>query len=374
MLVWLGGGLSSLPRQRCGCGVETDCPRVSSIRRFREAETEPAFDPVGEHMVNLQTLTHSTPGPRRGEVRGNWGHPCPGVALGLIAARLDHQTAQAYGRGPIDLGIYAMDSMQAPLPRRLGRVNWLGLWTLYLKEVRRFVKVSTQTVLAPLITTLLFLAIFTLALGRAVTTVGGVPFAEFLGPGLIMMAMVQNAFANTSSSLLISKVQGNIVDVLMPPLSPFELTFGFAAGGMSRGLVVGLAVGLVMWTVVPIHIHNAFFVLFHAVAASLLLSLLGMLGGIWSEKFDHMAAVTNFVITPLAFLSGTFYSVDRLPGAWLVVAHLNPFFYMIDGFRYGFIGHADGSLAAGLAVMIAINAALALLTWRAFAVGYKLKA
>jgi ABC-2 type transport system permease protein len=267
-----------------------------------------------------------------------------------------------------------MDSMQAPLPRRLGRVNWLGLWTLYLKEVRRFVKVSTQTVLAPLITTLLFLAIFTLALGRAVTSVGGVPFVEFLGPGLIMMAMVQNAFANTSSSLLISKVQGNIVDVLMPPLSPFELAFGFAAGGVSRGLVVGLAVGLVMWTVVPIHIHDVFFVLFHAVAASLLLSLLGILGGIWSEKFDHMAAVTNFVITPLAFLSGTFYSVDRLPGAWLLVAHLNPFFYMIDGFRYGFIGHADGSLAVGLAVMIAINTALALLAWRAFAVGYKLKA
>ena len=267
-----------------------------------------------------------------------------------------------------------MDSMQAPLPRRLGRVNWLGLWTLYLKEVRRFVKVATQTVLAPLITTLLFLAIFTLALGRAVTSVGGVPYSEFLGPGLIMMAMVQNAFANTSSSLLISKVQGNIVDVLMPPLSPFELALGFAAGGVSRGLVVGLAVGLVMWTVVPIHIYSVFFVLFHAVAASLLLSLLGILGGIWSEKFDHMAAVTNFVITPLAFLSGTFYSIGRLPGAWLVVAHLNPFFYMIDGFRYGFIGHADGSLAAGLAVMIAVNAALALLAWRAFAVGYKLKA
>ena len=124
----------------------------------------------------------------------------------------------------------------------------------------------------------------------------------------------------------------------------------------------------------PNHIYSVFFVLFHAVAACLLLSLLGILGGIWSEKFDHMAAVTNFVITPLAFLSGTFYSIGRLPGAWLAVAHLNPFFYMIDGFRYGFIGHADGSLAAGLVVMIAVNTALALLAWRAFAVGYKLKA
>src|SRR5262249_30182188 len=152
------------------------------------------------------------------------------------------------------------------------------------------------------------------------------------------------------------------------------LALGFAAGGVSRGLAVGLAVGLVMWTGVPGHIHALFFVLFHAVAASLLLSLLGILGGLWSGEVDHMAAVTHFVITPLAFLSGTFYSVQRLPPAWLVVAHLNPFFYMIDGFRYGFIGHADGSLAAGLVVMIAINTALGLLAWRAFAVGYKLKA
>jgi ABC-2 type transport system permease protein len=264
--------------------------------------------------------------------------------------------------------------MQRSLPHRLEPVNWTGLWTLYLREVRRFVKVSTQTVMAPLVTTLLFLAIFTLALGRSVTQVGGVPFAEFLAPGLIMMAMVQNAFANTSSSLMIAKIQGNIVDVLMPPLSPGELTLGFAAGGVSRGLMVGLAVGLTMWIFVPVRIHDAALVLFHAVAASLMLSLLGILGGIWSEKFDHMAAVTNFIITPLSFLSGTFYSVERLPGFWHAIAHLNPFFYMIDGFRYGFIGHADGSLAAGVAVMSTTNLVLWLLTWRAFDTGYKLKA
>ena len=261
-----------------------------------------------------------------------------------------------------------------PSPRRLGPVNWVGLWTLYLKEVRRFAKVATQTVLAPLVTTLLFLAVFSLALGRAVDTIGGVPFLQFLAPGLVMMAMVQNAFANTSSSLLISKIQGNIVDVLMPPLSPGELTLGFAAGGVSRGLVVGVAVGLAMWVVVPFPLHHPGFVLFHAVAASLMLALLGIVGGIWAEKFDQMAAMTNFVITPFAFLSGTFYSIERLPPVWRTVAHLNPFFYMIDGFRYGFIGHADGSLAAGLVVMTAVNLALWLLAYRLFAVGYKLKA
>ncbi|MGH6932139.1 MAG: ABC transporter permease [Dongiaceae bacterium] len=261
----------------------------------------------------------------------------------------------------------------APAPRRLGRINWLGLWTLYLKEVRRFIKVATQTVLAPLITTLLFLAIFTLALGGTVTQVGGVTFAAFLAPGLIMMAMVQNAFANTSSSLVISKIQGNFVDFLMPPLSPGELIAGFALGGMTRGLLVGVTLTLALALIVPVGIHSVFFMLFHAVAASLMLSLLGVLGGIWSEKFDHMSAVTNFIITPLAFLSGTFYSIERLPKFWLAIAHMNPFFYMIDGFRYGFIGHADGSLAAGLIVLTAANGALWWLGHRLFAIGYHLK-
>ncbi len=272
---------------------------------------------------------------------------------------------------------FPVESMLAPTPpspRPFGAFNWLGLWTLYLKEVRRFVKVATQTLLAPVVTTLLFLAIFTLALGRTVETVGGVSFVQFLAPGLVMMAMVQNAFANTSSSLLISKVQGNIVDVLMPPLSPGELTLGIAGGGVSRGLAVGITVGLVMWTIIPMRMHAPFFVLFHAVAACLLLSLLGIVGGIWAEKFDHMAAMTNFVITPLAFLSGTFYSVERLPGIWHTIAHLNPFFYMIDGFRYGFIGHADGSLTAGLLVLTGINLAMWWVVYRMFAAGYKLKA
>jgi ABC-2 type transport system permease protein len=188
------------------------------------------------------------------------------------------------------------------------------------------------------------------------------------------MAMVQNAFANTSSSLMIAKVQGNIVDVLMPPLSAGELTWGFALGGVTRGLLVGIVVAATMALFVPMPMAAPGFVLFHAVAASLLLSLLGLIGGIWADKFDHIAAVTNFIVTPLSFLSGTFYSIERLPPPWHAIALFNPFFYMIDGFRYGFIGHADGPIWLGIAVMIGVNVALVALCHVLFARGYKLKA
>ncbi len=261
-----------------------------------------------------------------------------------------------------------------PQVRSFGAVNWIGLWTLYYKEVRRFVKVATQTLLAPLVTTLLYLAIFVLAIGDAAHKIGGVPFQAFLAPGLIMMAMAQNAFANTSSSIMIAKIQGNIVDTLMPPLSPGELICGFALGGATRGLAVGLVMWGAMVLLVPIAVHSILFVLFHAVAASLMLSLLGIIAGIWSEKFDQLAAVTNFIITPFAFLSGTFYSIGGLPAFWYGVAHLNPFFYMIDGFRYGFTGHADGSLTAGLIVLSVIDIFLWALAYRMFARGYRLKA
>jgi ABC-2 type transport system permease protein len=188
------------------------------------------------------------------------------------------------------------------------------------------------------------------------------------------MAIAQNAFANTSSSLMIAKVQGNIVDVLMPPLSPAELTWGFALGGVTRGILVGVVVAGAMAVFVPLMIEQPLFLLFHAFAASLLLSLLGLLGGIWADKFDHIAAVTNFIVTPLSFLSGTFYSIERLPPPWHTIALWNPFFYMIDGFRYGFIGRADGGVWVGLAVMLVINAALLALCYSLIARGYKLKA
>ncbi len=259
------------------------------------------------------------------------------------------------------------------MPRHYGRFNWLGLWTLYLREVRRFFKVGVQTVAAPVVTQLLLLAVFALSLGGSMRQMGGVPFAEFLAPGLIMMAMAQNAFANTSSSLVISKIQGNIVDSLMPPLSAGELTWGFALGGVTRGVVVGVAMALAILPFAPVHIHDPGLIIFHGLAASLMLSTLGLLAGLWSEKFDHIAAVTNFIVTPLTFLSGTFYTVENLPDPWHLLAHLNPFFYMIDGFRYGFIGHADSSLSLGVGVLVGTNLALLVLCHILIRRGYRLR-
>lgn len=268
-----------------------------------------------------------------------------------------------------------MDHRSIPQPRQMGAVNWLGFWTLYARESRRFIKVHFQTIWAPVVTTLMFLAIFALALGGSqMHEVHGVPFLEFLAPGLIMMAMVQNAFANTSSSLIIAKVQGNIVDTLMPPLSPLEQTMGFALGGVTRGLVVGIAVSLAMLAFVRLHVSHPLFILYHGIMASLMLALLGMIGGIWADKFDHMAAVTNFIVTPLSFLSGTFYSVERLPAPWHAIAMVNPFFHMIDGFRYGFIGASDGSPLVGAMVVLAANVLLLTVTYRMFRTGYKLRA
>lgn len=252
-------------------------------------------------------------------------------------------------------------------------VNWLGLWTLYLKEVRRFLNVYTQTIAAPVVTTFLFLAVFSLALGRGAEIIDGVPYSQFLAPGLVMMAMTQNAFVNTSSSLVISKVQGNIVDLLMPPLSPGEVTLALTAAGVTRGLLVGVVTGVAMVPFVQIVPQHPGFILFHALAASTMLSLLGLVGGLWSEKFDHMHAISNFVISPLAFLSGTFYTTTRLPEAWQTVAHLNPFFYMLDGFRYGFIGHADGDLGIGIAIMVGMCLALSFAAYTLIRTGYRLK-
>lgn len=251
--------------------------------------------------------------------------------------------------------------------------NAIGLWTLYMREVRRFMKVFMQTLMAPVVTTLLFLAVFTLALGKFRPDVHGVPFSEFLAPGLVMMAIAQNSFANTSSSIMSAKVQGNIVDTLMPPFSSLELVTGIAFGGVTRGLAVGVTVAAAMALVVGLSVSNAALIIYHALAASLMLSLLGIMGGIWADKFDHMAAITHFVITPLSFLSGTFYSIERLPEFGQTLAHLNPFFYMIDGFRSGFIGHADVESWIGITVMAVVNAVLWWWCMWMFRSGYKLK-
>ena len=258
--------------------------------------------------------------------------------------------------------------------RRFGLVNWVGLWTLYLREVRRFWKVVFQTVGAPVVTTLLFLAIFSLALGGLRPDIGGTPFTSYLAPGLVIMAMLQNAFANTSSSLLIGKVQGNVVDILMPPLSAGELTTAIALGGLTRGLVVGVFTFLGMTFFVDFTLSNIWAVLYFAVSGSLLMSFMGMLVGIWSEKFDHMQAITNFIITPLTFLSGTFYSVDQLPEPAQVFSSFNPFFYMIDGFRYGFIGQPEGNLVVGVLILAALNIILWVSCYIMFDRGYRIKA
>ncbi len=253
------------------------------------------------------------------------------------------------------------------------RVNWIGFWTLYRKEVWRFLKVPLQTVVTPAVTALLMITIFSLALGGAVRRVAGVPFIEFLAPGLVMMAIIQNSFANSSSSLLISKIQGNIVDVLMPPLTPGELALGFVLGGVTRGLIVGLCLFAVVGPLTGVVPRHWEFVLFHAVFASLALSMLGLMGGIWAEKFDHMATVTNFVITPMAFLSGTFYSIERLPPLWRTVSQFNPLFYMIDGFRYGFTGRADGALDVGVVVVVVVTLGFWVVCHVLLASGYRLK-
>lgn len=258
-------------------------------------------------------------------------------------------------------------------------VNWGGLKTLYVKEVRRFFKVQLQTIWAPSITTLLFLVIFTVALGGAGRHVGvqghDIPFADFIAPGLIVMGMIQNAFANSSFSFLSGKIQGTIVDYLMPPLSTSELLAGLVGGAVTRAFLVGLAVWLAMalWPgvhVMPRHIGP---ILWFGLLGSVFLSLLGVLTSIWATKFDHSAAVTNFVVAPLSLLSGTFYSVDRLSPVFQTISHFNPFFYIISGFRSGFIGVADSPLLLGSAVILAIDVGMAVLCYWLIRTGWRLK-
>lgn len=251
--------------------------------------------------------------------------------------------------------------------------NPIGLWTLYSREVRRFAKVYPQTLMAPVVTTMLFLAVFTLALGGLRPDVHGVPFSQFLGPGLVMMAIAQNAFANTSSSIMISKIQGNIVDTLMPPLSAGELVTGYAAGGVLRGLFVGLAVAVALALFlgqVPAH---PLWALVFILLGALFLGALGIVAAIFADKFDQMAAVTNFIVVPLSFLSGTFYSVEGLPGWMQVLTHFNPVFYLIDGVRYGYIGTSDSDPWRGLVVCTLASAAVLALCWHWFRIGYRLK-
>lgn len=257
-------------------------------------------------------------------------------------------------------------------------INWGGLRTLYIKEVRRFFKVQLQTIWAPAITTLLFLVIFTVATGgKRPVLVGGVEvaFADFIAPGLIMMGMLQNAFANASFSLLVGKIQGTIVDYLMPPLSTGELLAALVAGAVTRAVFVGGAVFLAMrfWPGVHVAPVHPFAILWFGLLGSAFLALLGVLTSIWAEKFDHAAAVTNFVVAPLALLSGTFYSIDKLAPAFQVFSHANPFFYIISGFRYGFLATADSPVLFGGILILVLDIAVAGLCYALLRSGWKLK-
>ncbi|WP_296479233.1 ABC transporter permease [Roseinatronobacter sp.] len=257
--------------------------------------------------------------------------------------------------------------------RRFGRVNWLGLGALSNREVQRFLVVWTQTLAAPLVTAGLFLAVFSLAIGPTRGEVFGVAFTAFLAPGILMMTVIQNSFANTSSSIVISKVQGNIVDTLMPPLSPTELLLGYLAGGVARGLMVGAIITLALWLLLGQSVaHPAWLLLFLILGASLL-GVLGIAAGIISNKFDQIAAITNFIVVPLSFLSGTFYSISTLPPTLETMSRLNPVFYLIDGARYGMIGVSDASPFLGASVVIAAIGLMGVLCWYWLRTGYRLK-
>jgi ABC-2 type transport system permease protein len=271
---------------------------------------------------------------------------------------------------------------EPPLPQPgvpvIRSVNWGGLKTLYVKEVRRFFKVQLQTIWAPAITTLLFLVIFTVALGGSGRTISlqgqAIHYAEFLAPGLIVMGMLQNAFANASFSLLVGKIQGTIVDYLMPPLSTGELLAGLVGGSVTRAVCVGGTVWLAMllWGV-DVWPRHPVAILWFGLLGSTFLALMGVLTSIWAEKFDHAAAVTNFVVAPLALLSGTFYSVEKLSPMFQAVSHANPFFYIISGFRFGFLGVADSPVLVGGGILLAVDVALGLFCYWLLRSGWKIK-
>ncbi|MDZ7893514.1 MAG: ABC transporter permease [Sphingobium sp.] len=258
-------------------------------------------------------------------------------------------------------------------------INWPGTKALYLKEVRRFMKVQLQTIWAPSISQILFLVVFLLALGGAGRTVAlrgvHVPFADFIAPGLIMMGMINASFANSSFSLLVGKVQGTMVDYLMPPISTAEMLFALVASSVTRALMVGAVLWATMQlftgvSLIPVHLWAA---LFFAVAGPTFVAFIGVMTSIWAEKFDHAAAITNFVIGPAALLSGTFYSIDRLPPLFQTISHGNPFFYAISGFRYAFVAAADTDVGVGVGVLIALNVALGFVTLRLLRSGWKIK-
>ncbi len=257
--------------------------------------------------------------------------------------------------------------------RRFGLVNWIGLWTLYKKEVLRFLTVWVQTLLSPIITSLLFLLVLSLAIGTDRGNVLGVPFISFLAPGLIAMQVIQQAFSHSSSTFMIGKVQGNIVDILYAPLSPGEVCVAIIFAAVTRSLMIAVISIITFNFIVDLSIYHFFYLAYFTFVSAFILGAIGIIAGLWAEKFDHMATVTNFIIVPLSFLSGTFYSIERLPGILHTISQYNPFFYMIDGFRFAFINTSDGSITIGLIYLAALSIVLYFVTYLLLKKGYKLK-
>ncbi len=257
--------------------------------------------------------------------------------------------------------------------RRFGLINWIGLKSLWIKECNRFLVVWQQTLLSPLVSSLLFLSVLSLALGNNRSDVLGHPFIIFLAPGLIAMSLISQSFSHSVSSLMIGKIQGNIVDMLYAPLSAFEVTFAIILASVTRSFLIGLISILIFSLIIEIHINSYIILILFGFLSSFILGGMGFITGLWAEKFDHTASITNFVITPLSFLSGVFYSIDKLPNFFQLISNANPFFYMIDGFRYGFLGTSDGSVTFGL-IYLTI---LAIITWfisyYLYKKGYKVK-
>lgn len=266
----------------------------------------------------------------------------------------------------------ASEAVLPPVAREYPGINWVGLQTLYVREVRRFFKVGMQTLAAPVVTALLYMLVFVVAVGGG-RSVNGVAYGAFVAPGLIMMQILSNAFANSSSSLLQAKFNGLMGDFVTPPLSPFEQLVGFGAGAATRGLFVGAISAIAVWFFARPPIAQPWAIAYFGLGAALIMGFIGIMAGLWAEKFDHMAAVTNFVIMPMTFLSGTFYLIDKLPEPFRTFSKFNPFFYLIDGFRYGFIGQAEGSLAVGATMTGALVLFLGWASLRMFQTGYKIK-
>jgi len=257
--------------------------------------------------------------------------------------------------------------------KKFGYVNWLGVFTLYQKEILRFLNVAIQTIISPLVTSLLFLMVLSLAIGNERAGALGYPFITFLAPGLIAMQIIQQAFSHTSSSIMIGKIQGNIVDILYAPLSPGEITLATILAAVTRSLIIAAVSIIVFSFIVDLQFHNFYYIFIYTFLGSFILGAVGIVVGLWADKFDNMASATNFIIVPLSFLSGTFYSIKKLPDILQEISGWNPFFYIIDGFRYGFLGVSDGSLKFGLFYLIILSC----LTWFAsyilFKKGYKIK-